>query len=462
MRELFKHGYALQRPERIVSVRHQFSPVHAKPEDLIDRSNVLPPYSNRAFGRVAVLSHVAMLDMKFGVASVSAETKTREFDEIINPERSDEERSLSRLKDTRAWYQHEAERAEEEFQGDIENASDALIDLSDFSVKQLEAYMNTAASSFLKQVKTLAGYGVLPWRDWLVHGASQDHLLNVLQWHNHVVGEQHEDETIKQGIETNRQEVKQAVTKLVEDGLIVSDPDSIERISVWIGDVFDMHMKGQLGYHTLNTRNVFITQGVGKTLDERVAGLRGIIKEVLPHEFVHAAFDKANDAPDNPLAPSWLKESLTEKLSTLIRQYIALQNNDSTPIAPIGYPDEIMLLDTLLAGKDQSEATQEENQKAALKGFTGGYDLAVEFSKQLDKAWGRDKVISRVTGAIETMEQRLIGDTQASDYDSVYTPRIARLRAVTWAKSVLVYNPELILQDIGVTENKIAAMPTSD
>jgi hypothetical protein len=429
--------------------RNDFYPLSARTEDLAQCREVIPRSYSKTFGRSAVMANAIQLYMDFAKSSVESEMSDNEFYDIILPDRDVGNRTTEALSTSKDWYDRQIQLNGADLADGLATARQELADLDRYGVGSLDMYMDLSAPPLLRYARTAAEYSQFSWSDWIKDGASDEELLNILEWHNHVVEEQQQNQVVSAEIESNRRATKNAIIALGEAGQVVVNAEDLSRIDsiqIAIRDSFDTRIASRLGYYSTET-DIVLAQGIGRTVQRRIESSKRLIQDILSHEMVHGVLNKAHDMPVNPLEPSWINEPLTEMLATLIREHISWHDEDGRPIesdtyfpaVPKAYLEDIGLIKTLLAGRN-GEST-DITTIAAFRGMTGGYEMAMQFSKLIDEVWGQRDVLLKL--------KRLIADMKRSALieDKDLTAREAMEKVLPVVNLMLEEAPDGIFRD---------------
>jgi hypothetical protein len=112
---------------------------------------------------------------------------------------------------------------------------------------------NTSAPNFLKVAKEKSEQKDITWRQWLASEATDDQLVNFLQWHNYQMDKRQKDPELQSAIVSHRQNYKQEIKRGVEEGRYHPDALSavpaVDGVEIKVGDVFDLALQHRAGYH---------------------------------------------------------------------------------------------------------------------------------------------------------------------------------------------------------------------
>jgi len=267
----------------------------------------------------------------------------------------------------------------------------------------MNRYLNGAAP--LHIVHTLIRDAPRPqpetsWKQWLTQKATDDELLNVLQWHNDLIEQQTDSEAIEAAFTAQKETFRRTAQKMYEHGWFALPPKDIDDIRLVISDVFDMAMKERDGYYQLGTQEVVLRQGERTDRGKNEQSIMNDFQSSLTHELVHATVSYSYEAPGNPLAARWLNEAQTEETSRLF-QYDA-----KLPVVRKDiYADERALRKLLLS---KSTLPPLETSKLLMRAFTGNDEDTTAFVQHIDEAWGATDVIEKISQAISLEESRFV------------------------------------------------------
>jgi len=288
--------------------------------------------------------------------------------------------------------------------------------------------------------------GAQSWGEWLVKTASDDELLNVLQWHNFNIEQQQTSEKVDRAFEWHKELFIEVANEFYEDGIISKPQKNIADIKLVVGDVFDTLLKERIGYAPIGVPEVVLQQGEGLfTHDTRVNKLIDSFSRVLTHEFVHAFLCTSFEANESAISSRWINEALTEELSRGFRMRYGIEQKNETAYTP-----ERMLLRKII---DSSE-NAEDNWKLALHAFTGTDDDRVVFTNRVDVIWKATDVLEKITADIAAEEQKIVRLGRRMD-------RSVEIEAITQVHWKLETNPEGLLRgevDTIVENIEVAAL----
>ena len=321
-----------------------------------------------------------------------------------------------------------------------------LLELDDKQREDFDAYAGSSmprflADSYVMRVEELDEQGIKPadtWHEWFSKQASDEQLLNFLQWHVHQIESQQANPEIVEEIETQKAQYKLAVERAVVEGWL--HPQSLEAIHdlenvpVYIGDLFDTHMHGVLGYYHYESDKIVIGQGAGREpIAQDSAWLN--MHFALKHEFNHARIQM------NYSGTRWLQEALTEHIAQVMEGTRKLDHvRPNNPDYEV-YGLERELLDVVL---------NNGQQQVPIELFTQAYSCMIDPNNEatidthralygaMTKAWGEGGV-----GLIEIAIQNYEADARERGLKT----REAQAEALRKVRSDLLQRPELVFED---------------
>lgn len=327
------------------------------------------------------------------------------------------------------YYKEHSDTYEE-----LERIKYSLEELDTAESSALNKYMNDNVTSFLQQSKELSTPEyTLDWRDWLANKATNEQLLNVLQWHAYVSGEQLAHSEINEQIADKKAAFKEILPYLIDSGILAPQAssafESVDAIDVRINDAFDTVIKGRAGYYTTGAEHVVIQQGVGVTADERYDNLLQNIDDVTFHELTHAVLANNYNVENEVMDARWLNEALTERIAQLFKELDDRKDYQGVP----AYWDEDRLLVKMIGGKDGRAV----DMIVATRAYSGGKQELDEFVSALDDAWGVDDALAKISAMVSVVEA-------ASEANGVSRLRERQIQAVHVVTNILELMPERI------------------
>lgn len=257
--------------------------------------------------------------------------------------------------------------------------------------------------------------------DWLAADATDDQLMNALQWHNYRIESMQTDPELTEEVFRVKTAFKADVTKAVENGWLsektLEHIDAIDTTKVVFQDVFETTIKGLGGYHDRGSEEVIVAAGAvnQETIDN--------VSDYLTHEITHKEIGS--------LEGTVVKEALTEHIR------LALQFGEPDIIDPDErygepgvYKAERILLADFLEGIDPAIATR------AYSGTDAELELLEE---KLNARWmqpGQKGALMHMNRFLQSIKEVGI----VSGYSSIE----AQARAAQLASETLKTKPEAI------------------
>lgn len=226
------------------------------------------------------------------------------------------------------------------------------------------------------------------WTEWLATNATDDQIVNFLQWHSN------RHETIANGpefhawVEQGKTEFINRTNLLVDSGLLHSDvldvaPQRVAEVKVTSTDIFHSYMIGQIGFSSEDGKEIEIVESSGE--------------EVLWHEMKHIALERPNDPLIND---EWAREANAEHIAQVMihggEQIINPDFRSSDEVST--YHDNRRLLARLMDGIDiglvtryysaQSDEAMSQTQDelySALYGKFGTGDIIHKIGEFIDQ-----------------------------------------------------------------------------
>jgi hypothetical protein len=280
---------------------------------------------------------------------------------------------------------------------DVEDFKCKFINLTEPVSKKIDYYFDISAPQFLVDAKKKTGQ--TSWSDWLSKEATLPELVNVAEWHNHVLGEQATDPAIQSTIESEKSGFMTAATKLYEEGVITRPPKDTKKLDVAVIDIFDkiivsMGANAYFEPHIDNRLNII--QGKGRTVEDRRGDSIDQIHYSLQHELTHWGIGAPNRTSGGPLSARWIDEALTEEVTCML---------GSRSNRPLVYIVERKLLEVVLSGASSEDSVPTTPSKLATRAYSGDVDSVDELSKIVDKIWGINHMLEKVNKLVIQAEQ---------------------------------------------------------
>ena len=243
----------------------------------------------------------------------------------------------------------------------------------------MNTYLDTQAPAFIKDgAEAFRGQG-MPWSEWLSKEASDEQLVNLLQWNIVQVAERQKDPAFLEAVEEVRHTYTQNVEAAIEAGWFsheaLASLSRVKKVRVEVGDRLSTILRQVRGASVPGEEAVIIAppETPGQTIAQEV-------RDVLPHELNHAVLQRLTDG--EPLGARWAKEALTELSANAIDR-----NRDV-----VTYPYELRLLLTLL-----TRGSQKVETALATRAYAGGDAEKETLYESLDTSWGVADSLNKVT-----------------------------------------------------------------
>jgi hypothetical protein len=282
--------------------------------------------------------------------------------------------------------------------------------------EQINDYLDREAPSFLKRLVEDQATGDGSWAHWLAHDATDDQVINFLQWNVGRTAKRQEDPVFKETVEQERLLYKQAVAKGVDDDWFSQEAlarlDRVDETKVLVADPLETIIRRVRG--SALGKEIIIAgaeEGEGGAVQE--------LKTIAPHEFSHASIENVDGSA---LESRWIREALAEISARVTRPDFASE----------GYPDEQDLYTALML-----DGSERLDIKLGTRAYSGGKAEQQEFCDSLDGSWGTPNTLEKVSAFVAFAEKAL--------NDSGMPYHKAMTRAVSVTEEILKAQPELIL-----------------
>lgn len=327
----------------------------------------------------------------------------------------------------------------QEMHGLLFEARSKMMRLTEVQREMLDGYMDRFASPFLRNVKIAEKGDGVPWATWLAGSASDEELVNVLQWHVDTLARQQTSPEIQEIIAETEVKYIRRVEEGVAQGWIGKHAKvaikKIAKMQVYVGDIFDTVLCGWGGYHVPGTNDVVIAQGHGTDIEHQIGSFRKSIFHAMFHEIDHTILENDETEADKPLRSRWIMEALTEHIA------LALKYGHPEAITTVGREGKVgayvyernLLADFLSYGKIPV------NPALATKAYSGDEQDKARFYEALDKAWGPG-ALQAMNERINIYEKQFLADGQ--------TARFAQIKAVEYTHADLLKHPEKIFHTL--------------
>lgn len=236
-----------------------------------------------------------------------------------------------------------------------------LINPDTMGFEAVESELDISAPGFLKKAKDKEKTS---WYSWLADSASDEQLLNFLQWHTARLEQKNADPEVQKQIHDYKQKYKDRFREGLSEGWggeRVHDAIArIEDIPVYIGDVFDLGRKEAHAYHDSGSGVVV----VGTIQDRRL----------MFHELNHPSFR---------WGPRWRNEALTEHTALVLEDGEPdIMRPGARTVKGEHYYGEIQLYNYVLRGGQYKIPPSR-----AIKAFTGTPEDRRELEADVDASW---------------------------------------------------------------------------
>lgn len=327
---------------------------------------------------------------------------------------------------------------------DLGDARKTINKLDSYHNNYIDNYCDKSAPSAIKRAKDL-NYSDQHWKYYLTWKASDEQLLNFLQWNAHNIKRLQNDPEVLSEVETQKTEFKNSIASATASGWLHEDSlNSVKKtddIKVYIGDAFDTYFRDCGGYYTPGNNWVVIAGE--RTNANNSSSTVGQVRTALKHELCHATLGR--------FKLRWLNEAITEHIARSLSagQESIVNPYDRRLDADI-YTGEREILDLVLNGgknkipvKQATRAYSEQNSN----------DEKESFEKAINKSW--DHVLPEGQSVVATIEAFIINHTYKFKSDGRRFAE-AQKEAVAQALFELKYTPEQFFQD-----NKLGAKQES-
>lgn len=320
------------------------------------------------------------------------------------------------------------------------------------------------------------------WADWLGEGASDEQLLNFLQWHVAAIEKHQTDPEVQAEIEAQRSAYKSGVVKAVEEGWLHEDAmaavKKVDGIAVYTGDIFDTLLQEMGGYHTRGTDYVIVAAPDDLSEDDDMDTKVWNMRRAAKHELNHALLGL--------FEWRWVDEAMTEHIAQ------ALDNGEPEILAPAKrtadwriYENERALMAAVLSEGSEtipvSLATQAYSETDSLKipdtpfaTNTSGENASVSFRLKVNGQQKRDMLMRRIDrswhaklgiegpsiSVIDRLNAHVIRLEHYYGIEGMTTME-ARSRAAATALSDLLQQPEVIFGDPARSAEATSSISTS-
>lgn len=272
-----------------------------------------------------------------------------------------------------------------------------------------------------------AGTGHTTLTSWLAdkkRGATNGQLLNLLRGHVHEIATQQQSPATKEAIQRAKQDFVAFQTEAIKQGFFHSHAqkaaESVDNISVRVGDLLDTVLKSRAAYFTHGKNFIVITQADLPDTQQRDSQMVSLIHELLPHELNHAVFAKK--------FPAWFEEAMAEHIALCVKQkdVQALRIIDPRERDDQGqYEGFRTVLATLLRDGREPLRAALATRAYTSEGLNGNAWHRLE--SELDRSWGMPNVMRRITAGIERYQKYI------QDHEPNLSKKDVIEKAAAWA-----------------------------
>jgi hypothetical protein len=284
---------------------------------------------------------------------------------------------------------------------DVESLKNKFRNISEPARQTIDVYFDISAPEFIVDVKNKSDQS--SWADWLSKEATLPELVNVAEWHNHVLGEQSSDPEIKSAIELEKSRFTQAANDLYAQGVIAKPPKDARDLEVAIVDVFDdvLLTSGGNAYFSPYVKNQLnVVQGQGRTEETRRQDSIHQIRYSLPHELTHWGIGTSDGILGGLQAPRWIDEAFTEEVTRMLGAQLGSAGN-----RPIVYLAERKLLELVLSGVPSEHTVPDSPNRLATRAYSGDQDAKDELLLTIDEIWGVNDTLKKVSQMVINTER---------------------------------------------------------
>lgn len=307
-----------------------------------------------------------------------------------------------------------------------------------------------SAGEFFKSVKQQQS-PESSWRTWLSTEASDEYLINFLQWHVNTMEQRAIDPEVQQKHELSRKKYKESLAVGIREGWLHEDAQEAiaktDEIHIYEGDIFDTFLKDIGGYHTAGSKDVVLGLAVGQAS--------------VNHELNHAVL--------GDFSSRWRREAATEHIASALtfgapEVMDPDKRNDERHI----YTEERALFAALL-----SEGQEIVPVRLMTRAYSESLDSDAaknELEAAIDKAWRH--ILPNGASATELLDN-YVNELENKLLKQGETLSQAEVHALNTALSDLQTQPEIIFSsktayeqagstsDTKETTREIAALQTS-
>jgi hypothetical protein len=226
---------------------------------------------------------------------------------------------------------------------------------------EIESELDKSAPGFLQKAKAKEK---TTWHSWLADTASDEQLLNFLQWHAATLEQKNADPEVQKQIHAHKQQYKGRLKEGLDEGWAgekVHDAIAqVDDVPVYIGDKIDLNIQRSEGYHDWGDNFII----VGDTQNSAV----------MSHELNHPFFK---------WGPRWRNEALTQHTALILEHGEPdVMFPNSRKVRDSHYADEILLYNYVLRGGQHAIPPSR-----AIKAFTGTSEDRRGLEADVDASW---------------------------------------------------------------------------
>jgi hypothetical protein len=257
--------------------------------------------------------------------------------------------------------------------------------------KKVDEYFNTnqPVPEYLRAVKITAEVESnrnLSWTEWLASVASDEQLLNFLEWHNYTHEQRDTDPAFQAEVLERKKKFIEKARDLRSSGMLHEDtssaPEELAHVKVTMSDIFHSYMFNQEGFSHLNTSEVEVVEG-GRP-------------ELLWHELKHQVLERPMEEGTDDL---WVREAIAEHTA------LVMENGNESDIDPdkrVGEPEstyriERKLLAKLMEGMPLHLITRYYSASSEL----GMTQTKLELEQAFTDRYGHPDMIKRIGNYID-------------------------------------------------------------
>lgn len=201
---------------------------------------------------------------------------------------------------------------------DLEKTRDKIAGLGEKQQGQFNFYCQTSAPNFLKGLKDdfekdSEGMG---WTSWLSTEASDDQLLNFLQWHTYAIEQLNRESEVTAEMDRERAEYKIAISIGIDEGWLHPDAhaaiDETDEVKMYVSDLFDTRFEDREGYYTHGSKVIIVGPVSAIPLTGDFSRITRSFPGTVKHELNHAVLGR--------FGSRWLNEAVTEHIAQVMNK----------------------------------------------------------------------------------------------------------------------------------------------